>query len=176
MPTPYRQAEGHTAAGVNRKSADDPARSKTLSMPGSLLRRTWEVSSAPGGDRVEWGRHCRNPTIDADEKSDTPIVPRKRPNNGHSPAEAVEGRGVAKGNAGEAPTHRTQSRARVSMGFNGVREAARRARRVLLLGRLDEPSRRCASRHDPRQEPYAAMPLVRVCAGAGSNPRPYRDP
>lgn len=34
-----------------------------------------------------------------------------------------------------------------------------------------------ASRHDSRQEPYAVVPHVRICAGgAGSNPRPYRDP
>jgi RNA-directed DNA polymerase len=136
MPTPYVQAEGKTAAGVNRKSADDPARSKTLRMSGSLLHGTWEISSAPGGDRVGWGRPSRNPTIDADEKSDAPIVPRKRPNNGHCPAEAVEGRGVAKGNAGEAPTHRTQSRTRVSMGLDGVREAVLRDRRVSTVGAL----------------------------------------
>ena len=41
----------------------------------------------------------RNPATDAVEKSDMPIVPKKPPNNG-PPAEAVEGRGVAKGNAG----------------------------------------------------------------------------
>ena len=33
-----------------------------------------------------------------------------------------------------------------------------------------------ASRYDSRQEPYAVVPHVRICAGAGSNPRPYRDP
>lgn len=32
-----------------------------------------------------------------------------------------------------------------------------------------------ALRHDSRQEPYAVVPHVRICAGAGSNPRPYRD-
>lgn len=136
MPTPYRQAEGNTAAGVNRKSADDPARSKTLSMPGSLLHGTWEISSAPGEDRVGWGRQCRNPTIDADERSDAPIVPEKRPNNGESPAEVVEGRGAAEGNAGETPTHRTQSRGRVSRGLEGVRAAARRDRRARFTALL----------------------------------------
>ena len=136
MPTSYRQAEGYTDAGVNRKSADDPARSETLRMLGSLLRRTWEVSSVPGGDRVGWGRPSRNPTIDLDEKSDTPVVPGKRPNNGESPAEVVEGRGVAKGNAGETPTHRTQSRGRVSMGLDGVREPSRRNPRVPTVGAL----------------------------------------
>ena len=136
MPTAYRQAEGYTAAGVNRKFADDPARSETLSMPGSLLHRTWEVSSAPGQDRVGQGRQRRNPAIDADEKSDTPIVPKNLPNKGADPAEAAEGRGVAEGNAGEAPTHRTQSRGRVSMGLEGVREAARRDRRAQFTALL----------------------------------------
>jgi hypothetical protein len=92
MPTLYRQAEGYTTAGVNRKSVGDPARLETLSMPGSLLHRTREISFVPGRDRVGWGRHCRNPTIDADEKSDMPIVRRKRPNNRESPAKVVEGR------------------------------------------------------------------------------------
>ena len=136
MPTPYRQAEGNTAAGVNRKSADDPARSKTLRMSGSLLHGTWEISSAPGADRVGWGRPSRNPTIDADEKSDAPIVPEKRPNNGDCPAEVVEGRGAAEGNAGETPTHRTQSRGRGSMGLEGVREAACRDRRARFTALL----------------------------------------
>jgi len=137
-------------------------------MSGSLLHGTWEISSVPGGDRVGWGRHSRNPTIDADEKSDTPIVPGKPPNNGRSPAEVVDGRGVAKGNAGETPTHRTQSRGRVSMGLEGVREAARRARRVFCcrLGWIAH-FRRYASRHDPRQGPYAVIPHVRICAGGG---------
>ena len=140
MPTSYRQAEGYTAAGVNRKFADDPARSETLSMPGSLLHRTWEISSAPGGDRVGWGRHSRNPTIDADGKSDTLIVPRKRPNNGDSPAEAVEGRGVAEGNAGETPTHRTQSRVRMSMGLiRCTRGGPPESAGMLPAERLDHP-------------------------------------
>jgi RNA-directed DNA polymerase len=151
MPTSYRQAEGYTVAGVHRKSADDPARSETLSLSGSLLHRTWEISSAPATERVGRGRQSRHPAIDADEKSDTPIVPEKRPNKGDNPAEVVERRGVAEGNAGEAPTHRTQSRGRVSMGLEGVREAARRDL---------TPTRRFASRHDPRQEPYAVVPHV----------------
>ena len=66
-------------------------------MPGSYLRRSWEVSSAPDGrmsGRAEKGNH--NAAIDADEKSDTPIVS-KKPLNKDRPAEEVEKRGVAKG-------------------------------------------------------------------------------
>jgi hypothetical protein len=47
-------------------------------------------------------------------KSDSLVVPRKRPNEGAGPApgpeEAVEGRGLAKGNSLEQNAPRTQSR------------------------------------------------------------------
>ena len=32
-----------------------------------------------------------------------------------------------------------------------------------------------SSRHHPRQEPDAVIPLVRICAGAGRKARPFRD-
>ena len=42
---------------------------------------------------------------------------------------------------------------------------------------IDRPSRASASRHDSRQEPYAVVPHVRICAGGGeqssSLPRPF---
>ena len=51
----------------------------------------------------------------ADEESDEGVVPMKRPNNEGAPsAEAVEGRGGAKGTAGRQSTGRTQSRETVS--------------------------------------------------------------
>ena len=105
-------------------------------MPGSDLHGSWEVSAVPvnlagGTGKVE----DRNPVVDAVEKSDTPIVPGKPPNKG-TPAEAVEGRGVAKGNAGEATTCRTQSREQVSSGLEGIREAARRDRRMKFTALL----------------------------------------
>src|SRR5579864_5152083 len=46
MPTSLSETEGNTGHGVNRKSCLDPARSQTLSMLGSLLHRSWEISSA----------------------------------------------------------------------------------------------------------------------------------
>ena len=53
-----------------------------------------------------------------------PILPKKPSNEGVDPEETVEGRGVAKGNAGEIPVPRTQSRSnRAPMGLEGVREA-----------------------------------------------------
>ena len=76
MPTLLSDAEGNTEQGANRNSCGDPARSEAPSMSGSLVHRSWEVSSAPvskgaGGA----GKACRrNPAIHADEKSDTPIL------------------------------------------------------------------------------------------------------
>ena len=46
-PTLLSETEGNTEQGDNRKSCDDPARSEAPSMSGSLLPRSWEVSSAP---------------------------------------------------------------------------------------------------------------------------------
>ena len=52
MPTLLSEAEGNTEHGDNRKSCSDPARSETLSMPGSLLHGSWEISSVPGAVRT----------------------------------------------------------------------------------------------------------------------------
>jgi hypothetical protein len=104
MPTELTDPEGNTGYGANRKSYPAPARSKTLSMLGSDLHRSWEISAVPG-EILPGGVgkvKDRNPAIYAAKKSDTPIVPKKLPNKG-APAEAVEGRGVANGNAGETP-------------------------------------------------------------------------
>jgi len=126
MPTELTISEGNTEHGGNRKSCSDPARSKTLSMPGSDLHRSWEVWEVPvkyagGAGKVS----NRNPAINATQKSDTPIVPGKPPNKG-KPAEVVEGRGVAKGNVEETPADRAQNRTPASMGLQGMREAAKK--------------------------------------------------
>jgi len=99
-------------------------------MPGSYLSRSWEVSSVPeatssGGA----GKGNRNPAIHADEKSDIPVLPRKLPNNGCCPAQAMEGRGIVAGKAGGNPACRTQSRESASMGLEGIRERAKQHRR-----------------------------------------------
>src|SRR5690242_17578886 len=84
MPTLLSEAEGNTEQGANRKPCEDPARSKTPCTPGSFLHRSWEISSAPaavvagGAGKV----NNRNPVVNADEKSDTPILPSKPPNKG----------------------------------------------------------------------------------------------
>ena len=157
MPTTLSDSEGNTGHGVNRKSCSDPARSKTLRMPGSDLHRSWEISAVPGAIRPGGAGKVddRNPAIHAVEKSDTPIVPRKPPNNGQ-PEEAMEGRGVAKGNAGETLAVRTQSRAPASSGLEGIR--------------ADAP---LSSRHSPAARALCGSSARRdLCGGRGVTPVP----
>ena|GEM_PF-3597248 len=131
MPTLLSEAEGNTRHGDNRKSCTDPARSESLRMSGSLLHGSREVSFVPAQAGRTGKAKSRKPVTNADEKSDTPIVPWKPPNKGDDPAEVVEGRGVTKGNAEQPPASRTQSRTlSASMGLEGIREIARRNRRV----------------------------------------------
>lgn len=139
MPTLLSEAEGNMVHDDNRKLCTDPTRSETLCMSGSLSHGSSEISSVSGAawpDRA--GKvNDRNPAIDADEKSDTPIVPRNLPNNGNTPAEAMEGRGVAKGNTDKLPAPRTQSRTScASKGLEGVRKTARRNRKLRFTALL----------------------------------------
>ena len=129
MPTLLSEAEGNAVHDDYRQSCADPTRSENLCMSGSLSHGSSEVSSVSDGSRPDRvGKvNDRNPAIHADEKSDTPIVPKKSPNKGNPPAEVMEGRGVAGGNANESPAYRTLSRDKcASKGLEGVREAARR--------------------------------------------------
>jgi retron-type reverse transcriptase len=60
-------------------------------------------------------------------RSDRPAVPTKSPNKAGRPAaEAAEGRGLAKGNAGGQNALRTQSRGGAPSALDRVREAAKR--------------------------------------------------
>ena len=134
-------AEDHTQQGATREPCCDPAPPATLSMSGSYSHRSWEVSSVPDGILSGGaGKGNRNPAIHAGGESvargaDASIVPKNPPNKVQaqlslwaSPAEAVEERDAAKGNAAESPACRTQSRASASTGLQGVRETAKRDR------------------------------------------------
>ncbi len=71
------------------------------------------------------------PEMNEHEKSDGPIVPAKPPNKGTGQAprqaEAVEGRGPAKGNPSQGDTSRTQSRVKdVPSALERIRQAAAR--------------------------------------------------
>jgi retron-type reverse transcriptase len=64
-------------------------------------------------------------------KSDRRVVPTKPPNNGpQRPAEAVEGRRLAKGNPRQQTMFRTQRRIRMSHELERVRQAASRDRKM----------------------------------------------
>jgi len=82
--------------------------------------------------------------MNADRKSDRPIVPETPANKGAAvaPAESVEGRGLTKRNAKQNASSRTQGRKkRESRGLQGVREAARedsKLRFTALLHHIDE--------------------------------------
>jgi retron-type reverse transcriptase len=139
MQTLLSEAEGNTEQGANRKSCDGPARSKTLHMSGSLSRGSWEISIAPEAKSSgSTGKaYSRKPVRRAVEKSDSLVVPKKLSNNGANPAEMVEGRSEAKGNAEQTPASRTLSRnSCASMGLQRVREAARRNRQLRFTALL----------------------------------------
>jgi len=68
--------------------------------------------------------------MDGRRKSDSPVVPGKPPNKAGQPAaEAVEGRGLAKGNPPERNAPRTQSRTSAPSALERVRQAAEKDRR-----------------------------------------------
>jgi hypothetical protein len=132
VPTLFLEAEGNTGAplaaqGDPRPGAVvDPSHAWTLSARNTgdpvVARRGW-----CGGTR----REGRRPTAPMHErgKSDGPMVPKKPPNKGalEASAEAVEGRGPAKGNADQQDAHRTQSRESTPSALDRVRENAMRA-------------------------------------------------
>lgn len=166
MPTESTISEGHTGHGANRQSWTDPAQSETLCMLGSDLHRSWEISAVPSAARLGGTEKVtdRKSVIDAVEKSDTPVVPKKPPNKG-KPAEEVEERGVAKGNAEEPPACRTQSRESASTGLDGVRESARRDKRMRFTALLHHvtPSLLVESFYDLKRNAAAGADGVSWC-------------
>ena len=111
-----------------------------------------EVSPLTGGASRS-GPHREGaepkPVMHDGEKSDPAIVAAKPTNKAErSAAEPVEPRTETKGNAVQQITHRAQYRARVSQELDRIRRAATAVRRS-----------------DPRWEPYAGKPHVRICAG-----------
>lgn len=138
-PTPLSDAEGKTEQGDKRESWDGPARSETLHTPGSFLHRSWEISAVPGATTPgnSGKANSYTPEQPAVEKSDAFILPGKPSNKGDNPAEMVEGRNAAKGNAEQIPASRTQSRiSSASTGLESVRQAARRNRRLRFTALL----------------------------------------
>ena len=113
------------------KTLRDPARSQTPSMYGNTLRGNREIprSSAASTSRPHREVQGRTPMMNGRGKSDSSVVPEKPPNKARATAaEAVEGRGLAKGNSPERNAFRTQSRGDAPSALERVREAARRDR------------------------------------------------
>ena len=91
------------------------------------------------------------------EKSDSPVVSKKRANNAGlrcPAAEPVEKRGLAEGNPEEQTNRRTQCRARLQQALRRIRQA---------VGTT-------LARHYLRQEPCAVIPPAGICAGAAGQP------
>ena len=82
------------------------------------------TSSLGGGRRPAWRGASSDPT------------PEKPPNKGIAPAETVEGRRPTERNTLQAATPRTQCRTSVSIGLQGVREAARKEPHVRFTALL----------------------------------------
>jgi hypothetical protein len=124
-----RQPDQAIDASLGRSARSRPA------LPGSF-RTEAEISAVPGGTTLRLGR--REPRLgNRGEKSDALVLPGKPSNKGIQPAEMVEGRSAAKGNADQAPAPRTQSRTScASTDLEGVRQAARRNRRLRFTALL----------------------------------------
>ena len=144
VPTPLTEAEGDTTRARQGKRWGGPARSETRGTCGTFLRENREIPVLPPADGAV-GRAGKakgqEPAMHGAGKSDRPVVPTKSPNKAGRPAaEAVEGRGLAKGNASGQNALRTQGREGASSALDRVREAAKRDRRqrfTALLHHVD---------------------------------------
>ena len=129
MPTLFTCAEGNTLHGTERELCEGPAQSETLCMCGNSSHGNREVPETPGlegGPGRSEKAECRTSGMYVSGKSDGCIVPGKPPNEGGMSSEAVEGRRPTERNILQTATPRTQGRTSVSIGMQGVREAARK--------------------------------------------------
>jgi len=115
---------------VEREWLFDATESETPRTCGNSMRENRETPEAPppdgGGDRPE-KVYSRTPGMHVSGESDDPIVPTNPTNKtGRPAAESAEGRGSTKGNALQTAADRAQDRVSVSIGLEGVRQAARR--------------------------------------------------
>ena len=100
----------------------------------------WSPARVIAGGPLREGRG-RTPEMNGQGKSDRPVVPTKPPNKAGSPvAEAVEGRGLAKGNAAS----KTRPGRRAGQGAPSALDRVRRSSR----GTRRHGSRRCCTMSD----------------------------
>lgn len=137
MPTPLGEAEGNTVHRVSASDASVLRGQQTPCMPGSLLHRSWEISSISAREaEVAEKAKGRASATQVEEKSDACEVPVKPSNKHGECAEMVEGRRAANGNDLRSTACRTQSRERASRGLQGVREKAQKDKRARFTALL----------------------------------------
>jgi hypothetical protein len=153
VPTLCCEGEGHRQGGVSRESLGHAAESETLRTCGNSMRENRETPALPwpivGQGRPEKASGHTSGMHGAGESDDL-IVPAKRANNvgPKATAESVEGRGSREGtvlSADHAPDTAPDQAGRF-----GGRVTVRRPRPV--------------GTSDPSEEPYEAIPHVRICA------------
>lgn len=180
-PTPSVAAEGNTKGDANASLPWAQRGRRPSACTETPCAGTGRSQGPPGTDGpVERAGKAggRTPAMHDPGKSDGSIVPKRQVNKAlPRAAESAEGRGPAKGNSPQSDTSRTQSRSDVPSGLERVRLAAERAKNVQFIASLARPA---ACRHDPRQEPGAAILHAGICAGGpgqpGSLPRPPCQP
>jgi RNA-directed DNA polymerase len=120
------RVEGNIVGGAMREPPTDPARSKNPGMFGISMRENREIPPPPAQlitGRAAQGRQSRKPEMHEDGKSYSPVVPAK-PSNNAVAAEAVEGRGLAKGNTDGKPRSGLRAGMRVPHALDRVRQVA----------------------------------------------------
>ena len=139
VPTPSWEAEGNIEGRRTLKPIPDPAESKTPSMRGNFRRENRETPATPeetGAGRLE---KAMSPTSNMHVvgESDGCIVPTKGPNSeGQPEGEGLEGRRPTRENVVENAATRTQGRTFASRRLDGVREAARKDKKVRFTALL----------------------------------------
>lgn len=136
VPTPLGEAEGNIHGRAIASAQGTGRGRRTSACTDTPCAGTGRSHASPRGDDSERDEKASGHTASMHErgKSDSLVVPEKRTNEGTGPApgpeEAVEGRGLAKGNLLEQNAPRTQSRTSAPSALERVREAAKRDKRA----------------------------------------------
>src|SRR5690349_23081343 len=132
------RVEGNIVGGAMREPPTDPARSKNPGMFGISMRENREIPPSPAQlitGRAAQGRQSRKPEMYEDGKSYSPVVPANPPNKALA-AEAVEERGLAKGNTAGKTRSGLRAGTRVSHALARVRQVAERDQEVKFTALL----------------------------------------
>jgi len=159
VPTLLTDGEGHTHGDVTRESPDDPAESKTLRMRGRSMHGNREIpalfadddaADRPGAGDEPNVRHVRRWEVGQLRSTNEPVEQGQWTACGDRGGKAAGQGERALGD--QAPD--TEPIRPVDSSGVGVRQV-----------RAGEPRHLILTAIDPRQEPYAVIPPVRICAG-----------